>query len=55
MATRKKAAPEPVPCSDCGGSGEVPTTVLVGRKRRPVGKQTGFCLTCLGTGTATDA
>ncbi|MEU1656045.1 hypothetical protein ABZ527_07795 [Streptomyces griseofuscus] len=52
MATRKKAAPKPVPCPDCRGDGEVSTTVLVGRKRRAVGKQSGFCLTCLGTGQA---
>ncbi|HEX5568761.1 MAG TPA: hypothetical protein VFY14_17860 [Streptomyces sp.] len=52
MATRKNAPPKPVPCPDCQGSGEIPTTVLVGRKRRAVGKQSGFCLTCLGTGDA---
>ncbi|GHE65148.1 hypothetical protein GCM10014715_18390 [Streptomyces spiralis] len=50
MAQRKNTKPKPVPCPDCKGSGEVPTTVLVGRKRRAVGKQSGFCLTCLGTG-----
>ncbi|WP_306184841.1 hypothetical protein [Streptomyces sp. MK5] len=52
MATRKKTKPKPACCPDCKGSGEVPTTVLVGRKRRAVGKQSGFCLTCLGTGEA---
>ncbi|SFY53466.1 hypothetical protein [Streptomyces sp. F-1] len=52
MATRKNAKRKPVPCPDCGGDGEVSTTVLVGRKRRAVGKQSGFCLTCLGTGEA---
>ncbi|WP_225077060.1 hypothetical protein [Streptomyces sp. CoT10] len=52
MATRKNAKPKPASCPDCKGRGEVPTTVLVGRKRRAVGKQSGICLNCLGTGEA---
>jgi DnaJ-class molecular chaperone len=39
-------------CPVCKGTGEVSRTVLVGRKRRAVGKQTGFCLNCLGSGEA---
>ncbi|MFJ2563882.1 hypothetical protein ACIO02_12925 [Streptomyces sp. NPDC087568] len=52
MATRKNAKPKPVPCPVCEGSGDVPRTVRVGRKRRAVGEQSGFCLNCLGTGVA---
>ncbi|MFF4336246.1 MULTISPECIES: hypothetical protein [Streptomyces] len=62
MATRttkpKKptAAPvEPAACQPCGGTGNVPTTVRVGRKRRPVGQQDGLCLNCLGSGTDPNA
>ncbi|MFE0131262.1 hypothetical protein ACFWY6_06725 [Streptomyces sp. NPDC059037] len=40
------------PCTPCKGSGEVPITVRVGRKHRVVGKQTGICLACFGTGKA---
>ncbi|MFG2458010.1 hypothetical protein ACGFWE_13205 [Streptomyces sp. NPDC048523] len=57
MAASKTTAPppvEPAKCPTCKGSGEVSRTVLVGRKRRSVGKQTGICLTCLGSGEATD-
>ncbi|MFD5630353.1 hypothetical protein [Streptomyces sp. NPDC127072] len=60
MATRKPpprtktTTPEPVKCGPCGGTGEVARTVRVGRKQRPVGQQAGICLTCLGTGNATD-
>ncbi|WP_199811168.1 hypothetical protein [Streptomyces sp. NRRL F-525] len=39
-------------CPVCHGTGEVSRTVQVGRKRRAVGKQTGFCLNCLGSGEA---
>ncbi|AWL33606.1 hypothetical protein ACFTZG_22885 [Streptomyces albidoflavus] len=42
---------EPAPCQPCGGSGNVPVTVRVGRKRHPVGQQDGLCLNCLGEGT----
>lgn len=45
---------EPAKCPTCKGSGEVSRTVHVGRQRRPVGQQTGICLTCLGSGEATD-
>ncbi|MER6554590.1 hypothetical protein ABT148_24985 [Streptomyces sp. NPDC001725] len=60
MATRttkpKLSTPvEPAACKPCGGTGNVPTTVRVGRKRRPVGQQDGLCLNCLGSGTAPDA
>lgn len=52
----KTPAPvEPGDCTPCGGTGNVPTTVRVGRKRRPVGQQDGLCLNCLGTGTNPDA
>ncbi|MFJ3528484.1 hypothetical protein [Streptomyces sp. NPDC090132] len=63
MATTKRttkplptnpAPVEPGDCKPCGGSGNVPTTVRVGRKRRPVGQQDGLCLNCLGTGTNPD-
>ncbi|MEU5599453.1 hypothetical protein [Streptomyces sp. NPDC020298] len=51
--TTKRTAP-PVPavkaCSECGGTGSVPTTVRVGRRHRTVGQQAGICLACLGTG-----
>lgn len=39
-------------CPVCKGTGEVSRTVRVGRKRRVVGKQTGLCLNCLGSGEA---
>ncbi|MFJ6130850.1 hypothetical protein ACIQKE_37925 [Streptomyces griseoviridis] len=47
---RKPAVPTSKPCGPCGGTGEVSRTVHVGRKRRDVGQQTGFCLNCLGSG-----
>ncbi|MGW0628959.1 hypothetical protein [Streptomyces sp. NPDC002758] len=57
MATRKTARPaapaeEPTKCPVCDGTGEVSRAVLVGRKRRAVGEQTGLCLNCLGSGEA---
>jgi hypothetical protein len=52
MVTRKKTKVTPSPCPVCKGSGDVPRTVHVGRKRRPVGEQSGICLHCLGTGEA---
>ena len=63
MAPRKTTArPKPAEakptagaCSACGGTGEVATTVRVGRKHRQVGQQSGFCLNCLGTGTDPDS
>jgi DnaJ-class molecular chaperone len=45
---------EPAKCPTCKGSGEVSRTVHVGRKCRPVCRPTGICLTCLGSGEATD-
>ncbi|MFC9610452.1 hypothetical protein [Streptomyces sp. NPDC056938] len=53
MAAKKPPAPV-VPCRTCKGSGEVSVAVRVGRKRRVAGQQTGMCLTCLGSGQATD-
>jgi DnaJ-class molecular chaperone len=52
MATPDTAARETdvKDCPVCKGTGEVSRTVQVGRKRRAVGKQTGFCLNCLGSG-----
>ncbi|WP_164873106.1 hypothetical protein [Streptomyces resistomycificus] len=47
---RKTAKPTTVQCPPCKGTGEVSRTVLVGRKRRAVGQQTGLCLNCLGAG-----
>jgi len=61
MATTKRTTPKPPPvvengdCKPCGGTGNVPTTVRVGRKRRPVGQQDGLCLNCFGTGTDPNA
>ncbi|MFF5306180.1 hypothetical protein ACFY5F_43160 [Streptomyces sp. NPDC013161] len=54
MATPDTAARETgaKDCPVCKGTGEVSRTVQVGRKRRAVGKQTGFCLNCLGSGEA---
>ncbi|MEU1569003.1 hypothetical protein ABZ504_53585 [Streptomyces mirabilis] len=58
MATKKTpprpaSAPVPPKCGPCDGTGEVPVTVHVGRKRRAVGQQAGICLACFGTGEAT--
>ncbi|MFF0131232.1 hypothetical protein ACFYTG_36895 [Streptomyces mirabilis] len=54
----KKSPPRPAPvapkCGPCGGTGEVPIVVRVGRKRRTVGQQAGICLACFGTGEAID-
>ncbi|MGW6209257.1 hypothetical protein ACWF9B_37150 [Streptomyces sp. NPDC055089] len=60
MATTKRTTKPPPPpalsdCKPCGGTGNVPTTVRVGRKRRPVGQQDGLCLNCFGSGTDPDA
>ncbi len=52
MGTRKATTPEPTQCPTCKGTGEVSRTVRVGRDRRTVGRQTGLCLTCLGSGEA---
>ncbi|WP_199840225.1 hypothetical protein [Streptomyces viridochromogenes] len=55
MAATKTTAPaESAKCPTCEGTGEVSRTVHVGRKRRAVGKQTGICLNCLGSGEASD-
>ncbi|WP_330282940.1 hypothetical protein [Streptomyces sp. NBC_00588] len=51
---RKTAKPKTTPCEPCKGTGEVSRTVRVGRKQRAVGAQTGICLSCLGSGEATD-
>ncbi|MGW6404425.1 hypothetical protein [Streptomyces sp. NPDC055134] len=51
----KKTPPRPLAtkqCDPCKGTGEVPVSVRVGRKRRVVGQQNGLCLACLGTGEA---
>lgn len=45
---RKTTKPKTKPCPTCKGTGEASRTVLVGRKRRAVGRQTGICLGCLG-------
>ena len=50
MAPRKTVKPKVKKCLPCKGTGEVSRTVLVGRKRRAVGQQTGICLGCLGAG-----
>ncbi|MFE1987359.1 hypothetical protein [Streptomyces mirabilis] len=57
MAARKPAAkPRVKKCSDCKGTGEIAETVRVGaRKGRATGdQQAALCLTCFGTGEATD-
>lgn len=53
-APKTTASTEPAKCPTCKGTGEVSRTVYVGRKRRAAGHQTGICLTCLGSGEATD-
>ncbi|MEU6193855.1 hypothetical protein [Streptomyces sp. NPDC047061] len=52
MARKKTPESKSAECSVCKGTGEVSRTVEVGRKRRAVGQQTGFCLNCLGSGEA---
>ncbi|WBO64930.1 hypothetical protein [Streptomyces camelliae] len=56
MATPDTAPPaaESGQCPVCKGTGEVSRTVRVGRKRHTVGKQTGLCLNCLGSGQNPD-
>ncbi|GAA2568632.1 hypothetical protein [Streptomyces lienomycini] len=65
MATAKKpaarrktraATPEPASCPDCNGTGEHTETVRVGARKGRVtaDRQTVLCLTCWGTGHATD-
>ncbi|MFF9491981.1 hypothetical protein [Streptomyces flaveolus] len=65
MATAKKpttrrrttpSAPEPALCPDCDGTGETRETVRVGTRKTRVtdDHQTALCLTCWGTGQATD-
>lgn len=54
--TAKGSTPaEPVACPVCKGTGSVPVTVRVGRRRRPVGQQDGICLNCFGSGTDPNA
>ncbi|MFI8238359.1 hypothetical protein ACIF83_14010 [Streptomyces sp. NPDC085866] len=52
----RRTAPEPAPCPDCDGKGEITETVRVGaRKGRATDdRQSALCLTCLGTGQAPD-
>jgi hypothetical protein len=54
MATKKitprKVETKDTPCKACASGGEVAVTVRVGRKRREVGQQLGWCLRCEGTG-----
>ncbi|MEU9411338.1 hypothetical protein AB0E08_37360 [Streptomyces sp. NPDC048281] len=52
MTRTNTPEPKPPQCEVCKGTGEVSRAVQVGRKRRTVGKQTGFCLNCLGSGEA---
>ncbi|GAB2575649.1 hypothetical protein GCM10027168_05750 [Streptomyces capparidis] len=49
-----KATVPPPECPACKGEGQVARTVRVGRKRRPVGEQEGICLTCFGSGEASE-
>lgn len=55
MATKtrvKTAVAAPEPCPACEGSGETPQPV--NRRRGTIRGQMGVCLSCLGTGEATD-
>lgn len=57
MAARKsRAKPAAKECPDCQGAGETTESVRVGaRKGRATDhKQSVLCLTCFGTGEATD-
>jgi hypothetical protein len=51
---RRTAAPKPAACPDCGGHGEITEAVKVGTRKGRItdDRQTGLCLTCLGTGDA---
>ncbi|MFF9409057.1 hypothetical protein ACF1B0_26565 [Streptomyces anandii] len=51
---RRTAKPQPRPCPDCQGNGEITEAVRVGtRKGRTTDdRQAGLCLTCWGTGEA---
>ncbi|NUS54050.1 MAG: hypothetical protein HOV66_04190 [Streptomycetaceae bacterium] len=54
-ATRRKSAPvKPAKCPDCDGHGEITEAVKVGARKGRITdhRQTGLCLTCLGTGEA---
>ncbi|MFI6981525.1 hypothetical protein ACIBSV_23420 [Embleya sp. NPDC050154] len=55
MATTRR--PRARKCPDCKGSGQISTTVRVGKgsAARPVGEQEGLCLTCFGSGLARPA
>ncbi|TDT38347.1 hypothetical protein EV562_105364 [Streptomyces sp. BK208] len=50
------SAPEPAKCPDCDGKGETRETIRVGARKGRVtdDHQTALCLTCWGTGHATD-
>jgi DnaJ-class molecular chaperone len=53
--TPKPPTTDPVPCPECKGTGEVTVPVRVGRIRTETDhRQSGICLTCLGSGQATD-
>ncbi|MEU1041441.1 hypothetical protein [Streptomyces sp. NPDC005907] len=57
MAARKPAAkPRVRKCPDCQGKGEIAETVRVGARkgRATADQQAALCLTCFGTGEATD-
>nr|WP_026250578.1 hypothetical protein [Streptomyces sp. SID8377] len=55
-ATRKEPAPEPPACPVCKGTGEVAVPVRIGRKRAETDhRQAGICLTCFGSGEATES
>ncbi|KAF4406181.1 hypothetical protein [Streptomyces lycii] len=50
----RKTMPTVPPCEPCRGTGEVAVSVRVGRTRRTVGQQNGICLSCFGSGLATE-
>ncbi|WP_314416528.1 hypothetical protein [Streptomyces sp. DSM 40484] len=57
MAARKTAAkPRVKKCADCKGTGETAETVRIGARkgRATADQQAALCLTCFGTGEATD-
>ncbi|MGW5123817.1 hypothetical protein ACWEQ7_07105 [Streptomyces sp. NPDC004069] len=53
-ARRKTTTPEPTPCPDCAGRGEITEAVRVGARKGRLtdDQQAGLCLTCWGTGEA---
>ncbi|MER7968676.1 hypothetical protein ABTX35_06635 [Streptomyces sp. NPDC096080] len=57
MARVTKPAPAPAECPDCKGRGETAETVRVGsarKSRETSDHQTALCLSCWGSGEATD-